>query len=112
MADIEYSPLAINDLENIGDYIRIELASPIAALNIVDGIQDAIDNLSIFPLMGALLSSIMDIYTNYRFLVCDNYLVFYRTDEKMVYIDRVLYGKRDYLAILFPNITKITNKGI
>jgi len=104
MARIEYSPIAILDIEQIGDYIEREYMSPVAAYNTVNKIQDSIDNLMVFPLMGVAMSSIVNINTDYRFLVCGNYLAFYRTDEDVVYIDRVLYGKRDYLAILFPNL--------
>ena len=103
MAKIEYSPFAQQDLEQIGDYSKRELCSPTAALNTVNRIQDSIDNLSAFPLIGAHLSSIVDVDTDYRFIVCGNYLAFYRTDEITVYIDRIIYGKRDYMTILFPN---------
>jgi len=103
---IDYSPSAIRDLDQIGEYIENELKSPAAALSTVTGIQDAIDNLSVFPLMGASLSSIVNIDTDYRFLVCGNYLAFYRTNEKNVYIDRILYGKRDYITVLFPNVKR------
>jgi len=105
---IEYSPIAILDIEQIGDYIEQEYTNPKAALDTVNKIQDKIDNLSDFPLIGATLSSIADIETDYRFLVCGNYLIFYRVEEK-VYIDRVLHGKRDYLAILFPDVQQDTN---
>ena len=29
------------------------------------------------------------------------YLIFYHTDRTAVMVDRVLYGRRDYLALLF-----------
>ena len=103
MAKVDYSPSAQQDLEQIGDYINQELCSPAPALNTVNKIQDSIDNLSEFPLIGAHLSSIVDVDTDYRFIVCGNYLAFYRTDEVTVYIDRIIYGKRDYMTILFPN---------
>jgi len=105
MAKIEYSPDAFSDLEHIGDYIEQELMSPIAAYNTIDKIQDSIDNLSVFPLMGTQLSTIFDFDSDYRFLVCGNYLAFYRYDEPYVYIDRIIYGKRDYIAILFPGLS-------
>jgi len=104
VATIDYSPGAISDLEQIGDYIELELSSPVAAINTVNKIQDSIDNLSTFPLMGTMLSSIVGVDTDYRFLVCGKYLAFYRTDEVIVYVDRILYGKRDYIAILLPGI--------
>ena len=103
MADIKYSEKALWDLEQIGDYIEKTLMSPISALNTVNKIQDSIDNLSAFPLMGAPLSSIVDIDTDYHLLVCGKYLAFYRIIDDIVSIDRVLYGKRDYISILFGN---------
>lgn len=104
MAKISYSQAAIRDLEEIGDYIAETLKSPLAALNTVGRIQDAIDNLADFPLSGAPLSSIAPIDTDYRFLVCGNYLAFYRAGEDSVYIDRVLYGRRDYISLLFHDL--------
>ena len=111
MADIRYSTVAINDIEQIGDYITEILKNPVAALNTVKKIQDAIDKLADFPLIGASLSSIVEIDTDYRFLVCGNYLVFYHLQAAdNVYIDRVLYGRRDYLAILFEDLPNETTE--
>ena len=107
MAKIEYSPDAFSDLELIGDYIEQELMSPMTAYNTITKIQDSIENLSIFPLMGALLSSLVDVDSDYRVLVCGNYLAFYRYDDTSVYIDRIIYGKRDYIAILFPGLSSL-----
>jgi len=107
IAKIEYSPDAFSDLEQIGDYIEQELMSPVAAYNIINKIQDSIENLSIFPLMGVLLSSLADVDSDYRVLVCGNYLAFYRYDNTYVYIDRIINGKRDYIAILFPGLSSL-----
>ena len=41
-----------------------------------------------------------------RFLVIGKYLAFYRIVENEVYIDRILYGGRDYLRILFDDLTE------
>jgi plasmid stabilization system protein ParE len=107
VANISYSNAAIRDLEQIGDYIAERLKGPGAALNTVNKIQNRIDTLGDFPLIGAHLSSIYEIATDYRFLVCGNYLVFYRPQNNNnddVLIDRILYGRRDYLAILFGDL--------
>lgn len=37
----------------------------------------------------------------YRYLVCGSYMIFCHISEGAVSIDRILYGRRDYLAILF-----------
>ena len=42
----------------------------------------------------------------YRYLVCGSYLIFYHVDADTVYIDRVLYGRRNYLTLLFGDKMK------
>jgi len=103
---VKYSDESIRDLEEIGDYIAEQLGSPKAALNTVSKIQDTIDRLNDFPLMGARLLSIVEIETDYRFLVCGNHLAFYRPMGEKILIDRILYGKRDYIAILFDALPR------
>ena len=63
--------------------------------------MEHINRLRTFPDSGAPLSSIIDLGTNYRFLVCGNYTAFYRTENNAVLIVRVLYGRRDFMRILF-----------
>ena len=104
MANIYYSPLARQDLEQIGDYIAFELKNPTAALNAVNRIQTAIDKLADFPHMGAPLSARYEDVGNCRFLVCGSYLAFYREQTNSIYIDRILYGKMDYMSILFGGV--------
>ena len=103
MYKTHYSPEALNDLVAIKEYIGVELANPSAAKNTVAKIIKRIRDLKQFAEMGSRLSSVIGIDTDYRFLVCGNYLVFYRVIVRDVYIGRVLYGRRDYLAILFDN---------
>ena len=104
MAKVHYSDDSKQDLVQIGDYIADDLKNPKAALRIVNSIQDAIDNLADFPLMGTLLSAIIEVETDYRFLVCGRYIAFYRSQGEDVRIDRILYGKRDYISILFHDL--------
>lgn len=101
--NIHYSPEAQNDLDEIWEYIFFELCNPEGAENTVNNIMDAIDGLEDFSGIGAPLSSVADVENDYRFLVSGNYVVFYRVNGSDVYIDRVLYGRRDYLRILFPD---------
>lgn len=72
-----------------------------AAERTVSHIIEAIDQLEDFSEIGALLSSIVDVESDHRFLVTGNYLTFYRVNGSNVYVDRVLYGRRDYLRVLF-----------
>ena len=101
MADIKFSPDAINDLQQIKAYITNELCNDQAAVSTIAKIMEHINRLRTFPDSGAPLSSIIDLGTNYRFLVCGNYTAFYRTENNAVLIVRVLYGRRDFMRILF-----------
>ena len=101
MAKINYSPSALEDLREIKSYISEELCSEPAAINTIEKIMKRIRQLADFPDLGAPLSSIIDLEVPYRFLVCGNYIAFYKTDADNVYIIRVLYGKRNYMQILF-----------
>ena len=103
MNKLHYSPKAICDLDEIWAYIFEDLQNPSAAQNTVDNILDTIEKLREFSKMGPPLSSVTEIESDYRFLICGNYLVFYRVKGAEVCIDRILYGRRDYLRILFGN---------
>lgn len=100
---IHYTAAARRDMDEIWEYIAQELQNPSAAENVVNGIMDAIDQLERFAGMGAPLSSIVSTEQDYRFLVSGSYLAFYRVQGQDVYIDRVLYGRRDYLRVLFED---------
>jgi len=74
---IHYSKEAFRDLDEIWEYIAFVLQNRSAASRMIDRILDAVDHLKEFPEIGALLSSIADIESDYRFLVTKNYLPFY-----------------------------------
>ena len=101
---IHYSPESRRDLDDIWDYIVLELQNRSAAERVVDHIMDAVDPLKNFAEMGTPLSSIADVGTDYRFLVSGNYMVFYRVQGNDVYIDRVLYGRSNYMSTLFNDL--------
>lgn len=101
MATVLFSPEALNDLEEIKSYIQDDSENDIAAANTLKKIFDRILELESFPKMGALLNSVTNTDNSYRYLLCNNYTAFYRIEKDSVYIVRVLYGRRDYLRILF-----------
>ncbi len=101
MTKVHIAPEAAKDLQDIKEYIAVELENQTAAINTVSKITKAIRGLTKFPDSGARLSSIVSIQTDYRYLVAGNYLAFYRHEHGAVHVIRVLYGKRDYMKILF-----------
>ena len=103
---IHYSPESRRDLDDIWDYIVSELQNRSAAERVINRIMDAVDPLKNFAEMGTPLSSIADVGTDYRFLVSGNYMVFFRVQGSDVYIDRVLYGRSDYMSALFKDLLR------
>ena len=103
--NIRYSKEALRDLDDIWDHIAQELQNPSAAKRVVDRIMDAVDQLKTFPLMGSPLAAVTVESGDHRFLVSGSYMIFYRPHGSDVYVDRVLYGRRDYLRILFGDIS-------
>ena len=104
MSKVRYTPEAEDDLAGIKKYIAEELGNSSAALNTVTKITKRMRKLEQFPELGALLSSIVDIDSDYRFLVCANYIAFYRIDGNDVNITRILYGRRGYIKVLFGEL--------
>lgn len=98
---INISPAAQKDLLEIKVYVQFELENPTAAKSVVGKITKSIATLGSHPYLGARLSAIANVESDYRYLVCGNYMVFYRVYSQNVYVDRVLYGRRDYMRILF-----------
>ena len=98
---IHYTPQAMDDLEEIWAYISDELSNPSAARNTIDGILKAVERLKVFSGAGAVLTFSDGINSGYRFVRYGNYLAFYRVIDSDVFVDRIIYGKRDYMSILF-----------
>ncbi|MCL1866610.1 MAG: type II toxin-antitoxin system RelE/ParE family toxin [Oscillospiraceae bacterium] len=98
---IQISPKAANDINQIKKYICEEYDNPTAANRIVKRIMDSYERLEEFPYIRKRLDGFSDVITDYRFLNCDKYLIFYTVEEEIVLIDRVIHSKRDYCKLLF-----------
>lgn len=97
---IHYSPKSLSDLDEIFDYIAFELKDIIAANNTINCIIDSINVLNQFSESGSILCLPTGEVTIYRYVISGNYLSFYHLSENKVYIDRIIYGKQDYIRIL------------
>ena len=102
MPKVVLSADAKRDLKGIQEYIADEQESPRAALRVIEKILDRIENLLIFPDTGTLLSPKVNFQTNYRYTRAAGYLIFYRHEYDQIFIDRIIHGKRDFIAVLFP----------
>lgn len=95
------SPVAQDDLTEIKAYITQELQNPDAALHTVGEITKQLRLLQEQSELGARVSVAIRFATDERFLVCGKYLAFYHTSTDTIYVDRILYCKRNYKSLLF-----------
>lgn len=104
MNNVSYSPMAQNDLDEIWEYIALNLNAPDAAMNTVNGILDAVDRLKDHSKLGAPLYFEGGLFSGYRYVSYNEYLAFYRISGENVWVDRVIYGRRDYMKVLFGEL--------
>lgn len=97
---IVYSPKALEDLDDIWEYISNDFENVDVANNVVDKILEEIVDLKDYPKLGPELIFEDNINSGYRFLICKPYIAFYHLGDSNVMIDRVLHEKRDYIQII------------
>lgn len=96
---IKINPIAIKDIKDAKEYIKEENISAIN--NFSKRITDSIETLSEFPELGMELSKKIVLKTEYRYLIVDECIVFYKFNTEYLFVYRILNGKRDYMKILF-----------
>lgn len=101
MTKIVFTPKAREDLAEIGDYIAFCLHNKSAARSVLSRIRKAVMVLREFPESGTPMRHPS---VTYRYLVSGSYMVFYHLSDGTACIDRILYGRRDYLSILFGDV--------
>lgn len=93
---------AETDLLGIGDYIAFSLKEPETAFALVERIQAEIMKLADYPKRCKEVSEHEFKVQGYRKLFVENYIVFFTLSEteKTVFIERVLYNKRNWTEII------------
>ncbi len=95
---VKIYPSAQQDLRDIVDYLNT--LSPSAALRYYDKLTEEIASLSTMPERCPRLRDLALAAKGYRYLIVENYLIFYVVSGGTVQIRRILYGRRDYRALL------------
>ena len=91
---------ALLDMENIYDYIVMELESPENAMGQYNRIAKKILELETFPEKFRVLDSEPEKQKRIRRMVVDNYSVFYVVKDEQVIVTDVLYSASDIEARL------------
>lgn len=93
-------PVGEDDLIEIVTYIALD--RPSAAEALADRIEERLAELSNHPKLSPVPKEEELARIGYRYLVVDNYLIFYMIEGRTVYVHRILHGARDYLGLLRP----------
>lgn len=87
--------------EDIGEiFFYIAENNPESALAMTDKIINKIDTLAEFPLAGKIVPVNELAKKEYRMLIIDSYIVFYRVIDDEVVVYKVLHGKQEYPDLL------------
>ncbi|MFH0990061.1 MAG: type II toxin-antitoxin system RelE/ParE family toxin [bacterium] len=88
--------IAEDDLTEIVTYVAAD--RPSAAEVLADKIEKNLSLLSKNPHLGRVPKEEELARLGYRYLVVQNYLIFYTIEEQKIYVHRILHGARDYLS--------------
>jgi toxin ParE1/3/4 len=101
MAQVTLSKEAQRDLVSIRNYIRDELYNPTAAQHIISSPKKSVQSLSKLAGRECPLDALIPVHTEYRYLVCKNYCIFYLEGNDNVIVVRILHQRQDCLRALF-----------
>ena len=89
-------PMARLDMEQIFDYIAVELCNPTAAIGQINDFEKAFENVCTFPESCPYINNEYVKDKSLRKLIVNNYIAFYRIKDNEIQVVRVLYGMRNY----------------
>ncbi|HCF51123.1 MAG TPA: type II toxin-antitoxin system mRNA interferase toxin, RelE/StbE family [Syntrophomonas sp.] len=98
MVKIRINPVAGTDLQEIKDFLMGK--NPSAAVETVRLIISKIEALTDFPEMGSPLAPRIKQPSRYRYVICEQYLIFYIFEDNIVSVQRVLHAKRNIASLL------------
>lgn len=99
---VDLSEPAEKDLMDIVKYIASQLSAPISAYRMMEVFEEALAGLSDTPQRYPLVADERLSQMGYRKLIVKSYIVFFSVDQKnkVVDIERILYGRRDWLRFI------------
>ncbi len=90
--------IAEEDLTEIISFIAADNTK--AASNLADKIEKNLELLSDNPLLGKSPSDSDLKLFGYRYLIIEDYLIFYTIEKRTVLIHRIFHGARNYRSLL------------
>lgn len=97
---LRYTPQARIDLQELRQYISVDLCNPSAANHVIANILQSCSNLKNQPLMGIYLKDKIERDTDLQYIISGKHLVFYRIENEYISIIRILDSRTNYLKVL------------
>lgn len=105
---IRFLKIAEEDFTEVVSYIAAD--NPIAADAVANKIEKNLDLLSQNPKLGRIPRDEEIRNMGYRYIIVQNYIIFYKIESKTIYVHRILHSARNYKSLLwyfFSNITAL-----
>ena len=96
---VKYSKTAIRDLDRVWAEVFEASKDVDITERYLEELLDKVEKKSDYPKSGTPLYY-ENTFTGYYFVVFKAYLAFYRLEKETILVDRVLFGKSDYMRIL------------
>jgi len=90
--------IAEEDFTEIISFIAAD--NPTAADAIANKIEKNLELLSENPKLGRIPRDEEIRNLGYRYLIVQNYLIFYTVEERTIFVHRILHGARNYKSLL------------
>lgn len=105
---VKFTDTAKDDLRNIATYIAEQSGDRNIAIRFVNELREKTKILESFPESGAFPDDRIMKNSDYRFLVCGEYLIFYHytPEDNTSYILSIFNSKRDYSRVMRRFIKK------
>ncbi len=97
-----FTDTAESDLRDIAYYIAMQSKDKNIAIRFVNKLREKCKNLEMLPESGSLPKDRVLVSNGYRFLVHENYLMFYYyvNEENTVYVNAIFNAKQDYTCVM------------
>ena len=96
---VAYSKAAVRDLDRVWFEVFKASRSYDVTERYLNDLMDKVESKAEFPKSGAPLYY-EDRLTGYYYVVFKEYLAFYRLEGGRLLVDRILFGRSDYIRIL------------
>lgn len=96
MMKLRINPIVVEDLKNIKEYIAEDNEEMVKTIK---EIYARIEDIQQFPYMGADLAKRVSFRTDYKYVICGNYVVLYKIGKEYVKIYRGVNRYQDITQI-------------